>query len=218
MDSIKFAKIDFMKTMEQSKLVPLFILISAFFGKNMGYMWPVLYLAFGGMIFVTTPFFSEMVSEAGFFSMLPAKVGSKTRGRYLYAAGYLFLCTLSGFIVSMALVFLFNEEGAITELADISILFFAVVVIFNSIQFLILTFLKIKNAQVMGIIRMLIPFTLFFGIGGIMDSLQIESGDVILLFHQWNKSVISLAAIGAAFVLTLICCELSVQKEKHDYF
>lgn len=182
-----------------------------------GGYWSLLYVAFGGTLMVTTPFFEEMLSERGFFVLLPVKVGSRIRGRYLFGVVYLLLCCIFGAMISGG-IFLYKNIVP-EDFIQVSILICCTVIVCNDIQFLIFSFLNIKNAQVLSIIRMMIPFLIFFVGNWIMETVSIEQTEVINIvsklynFFVENITVATCLMILISMVITLLSCEISVWHE-----
>lgn len=94
MEAIRFAKLDFIKIQSQWKLLLAFVILAVFLSFSVNGMWAVSYLVFAGMIFSTSPFFSEILTEKGFFNLLPARAGSRMFGRYLYGSIFILLAFL----------------------------------------------------------------------------------------------------------------------------
>lgn len=218
MDCIKFAKIDFMKTLLQMKLMLIFVVIAFFLSAKVdGYYWAVIYLAFGGILMATTPFFEEIIAERGFFILLPAKAGSRMRGRYLFGTGFMFVCCMCGAVVA-GFTSLYKKD-TMQHFVPVMLIIFSIVLVCNSIQFLIFAFLNVKNAQVLSLIRMVIPFILFFIGNSISDQIIGNPEDMVVVlarmvqYIEQNIIIASLAFFVGSILITILCCEISVWRE-----
>lgn len=218
MDCIKFAKIDFMKTLSQMKIMVIFLVIAFFFGAKVdGYYWPVIYLGFGGILMATTPFFNEILAERGFFILLPAKAGSRMRGRYLFGTGFILACCMCGAIIA-GLASLYTKV-MLQYFVPIILIIFSAVLVCNSIQFLIFTFLNVKNAQVLSLIRMVIPFVVFFVGNGISEEIinnpehMATTLAYMVQYIEQNIAIVSLVFFVGSILITILCCEISAWRE-----
>lgn len=221
MECIKFAKIDFIKSLPQVKIMPLFLVIALIMGAKIeGVMFPVIYVAFGALIMVTLPYITEAMSEQGFFALLPARVGSRTRGRYLYGVLYLLIACIVGALIAYVTA-LFNKED-LSHFFLYSIITFSIVIVVNDIQFIIFSLLKVKNVQVLSVIRMVIPFVLFFGANGIMEEVGSNPDAMMAWMVQWldriqnNLAGTALITLGVSILITILFCEICVLKEKQS--
>lgn len=218
MDCIKFAKIDFRKTLSQMKVMAIFMAGAFLCGvwAEERY-WSVIYLAFGGILMTTTPFFDEMLTERGFFILLPAKAESRMRGRYLFGSIFIFACCVYGAMVEW-IVSLY-KKSVLPHFIPIILMIFSSVLICNSIQFLVFTFLNVKNAQVLSLIRMIIPFVVFF-IGNAISNQAIHNPKEMVYvftdFFQYTEQHIIFMAfvfLGVSMLITILCCEICAWRE-----
>lgn len=218
MNMWKFAKIDFIKVSSQSKIMIIFPVIAFFIAMSAKMpIWAIGYMVFAGMILSTTPFFYEKLSYNGFFNLLPAKAADRMYGRYLY--GTLFI--LGSLILGNALVgAIALINGEIPEYwAEMTVLMLSAGLIFNSAQFLILSIIKVKNAQILSIIRMVIPFAVFFALSAVVDKISDKSEigyeDILGLINYITdyRLIIGIGLILFSIIFTVICSIISAAHE-----
>lgn len=208
MESFKFAKVDFQMSKGQLKLMYLFLIIGAFMGyKADSPVFMISYVAFGAMVIASTPFFYEMTSQKGFYSLLPAKAQSRAIGRMLFGVLYTAIWVLISAPI-MIIITLFTHKS-VDYFAEMVIVILSIAIFGEALQTLILSLVKVKNAQVMSIIRMIIPFALFFGGSFFMEKVEegkdmefLERMVAYILGHTMEAASILLAVV---LLFTIIC-------------
>lgn len=96
--------------------------------------------------------------------------------------------------------------------------FLGTALIVMSVEFLVLYFVTIRNAQILSIVRMVPAFVLFFGANALMDAGVAEGGLGGML--QWiarNMTVLSLGILAAGVLFTLLCAVITWLHEKSKY-
>jgi len=168
METIKFAKIDWLKTKSQAKIMILYILIATVMGIYMDWsLWSLYFIAFGATILSTTPYFIDTTSSIVFINLLPAKVSSRVYGRYLFGLLFNIVTILAGEL-SVLGNYLFTKKVP-AYLFESTLVIIAVSLLFNAFQFLMFSFIKVKNQQLLTLIRMIPPFIMFFGGNYVMN-------------------------------------------------
>lgn len=219
MEIIKFMKLDLRKILQQYKLLVLlaFVAIIGTVAGDMG-NWGLLYMGFAGVIMATAPLFADKTAERGFYNLLPAHDGSRMRGRFLAGTIFVGLTSLIGLVISVVSNLIQgNSQQNVIE----SFLFvWAAGIIFNSIQYVILALMKSKNPQILGLVRIIPGFIMFFG-GSYLQSVSNEDNQNVLtvltevLGYVMNHLMLCAGMLmGSALVLTVILAEIAVRKEK----
>lgn len=214
MEVIKFAKVDWLKTKSQAKLILGFIVLAIFMGTYMEpSMWPLFYIAFGATIISTTPYSFDVQSSNGFINLLPAKANSRSKGRFLFGTLFVIGSIILG-EVSLILFYLYKGElpNYIFEIFSVIV---AVALILNAFQFLALSFFKFKSQQVMQLIRMIPPFIMFYGGNYLREMLNsgnekvLERFSLVLRFCMDHKMIVSVGLLFVAIVITYISAIIS---------
>lgn len=218
MESLKFAKMDFMRIKGQSKMMILFLVLATFLSIKMQTpLWGLLYVVFGAMIMSSNPFFSDTIVENGFIRLLPAHAGSRVYGRYLYGSAYIFTFSLSGLLVVGINIMIQHEIP--DYLLEIYLIVLGVSLFMNAIQFLILSFMTTKNPQILSLIRMIVPFVLFFGGSWFAGEVSEGSAETFGFLQNVIEYAITHLLITSALILlvgvlsTVLCALISARHE-----
>lgn len=104
-------------------------------------------------------------------------------------------------------------------LLEVSLILLGVGLLFNSLQFLALSLTKIKNAQVLSLLRMALPFAVFFGgnalaeiFGGKLEVPEESIGNVVQ-FVMSHFTQLSWMVLGVGVLVTLLCSVISAAHE-----
>ena len=220
MESLKFAKMDFMKMKSQGKLMLLFVAIAAFLSIKMDTpIWGLLYIVFGAMIMSSIPAFSDTVSENGFIRLLPAHAESRIYGRYLFEVIYIFASSIIGLLVAAGYIIINHEIP--DYILEIFIAVLGAALFMNAIQFLILSLMTTKNPQILSIVRMVIPFVMFFGGSAVLGNLSEGSAESfgmmenVVKYAMSHLTITSLFVLLVALLMTLLCALISAKHEAH---
>lgn len=224
MRSLKFAKVDYMTTRKQIKLMLFIIAIALVFahGKNDGsYLAGMLYLVFIGNVFCNALFVSYSTQGSGFVLLLPGDIKHRICGRFLFGISYisvtgmiyLLLCVLTGIkqVLSVQGIFL------------CMVLLFAGLII-NDMEYAAFYIVGETKGQItLSLLRVLPPlcfyFISFYFINHVMD--VEEAGSVMLNVLYWISDHMALCAallFGLMVVVTFACIRLcTVVTEKRDF-
>lgn len=209
MKSIKFTKIDFIMSRSQFKLLIIFILISLFIiVQSNDTMFIITYLNFGTLIISITPFTLESTAYCGFTNLLPAKVGDRVTGRYLY---FLFLTGIINIIGTLMIVF-FDSYYLTGNNLFIYFIIIAFNIIIGSLQFLLFYVVgQFKSQQVMSLVRMVPGFLFFFIMSGFSNKVTDNPELMTSLLKNIVESLnmIAYVSIAIAFFVFLLCIFLS---------
>ncbi len=220
MKTIKCIKLDILKSKSIFKFLPFFMAICLFFSvasNETPACWGILYMLFGGLIIVTTPFFAMSNISEVFTNMLPASVADRVFGRYLFGTFVMVISAVLGIAAEFFRIMV-SGEAAMEEIWVLSMAFFGAALLMMSLEFVILYFVTIKNAQVLSIVRMVPAFVLFFGINALMDAGVKERGPGEML--QWaagHMRLLSVVVLAAGVLVTIICAIASWLHERAKY-
>lgn len=219
MEIIKFMKLDLRKILQQYKLLVLLAIVAIVVtvAGDMG-NWGLLYMGFAGVIMATGPLFADKATERGFYNLLPAHDGSRMRGRFLAGTVFVGITSLIGLVIAVVCNMIQGRPQQ--NVIEGFLYVWAAGVIFNSIQYVILSLMKSKNPQILGLVRIIPGFIMFFG-GSYLQSLSDEADqNVLIALTEVIEYVINhlmLCAwmlMGSALVLTVILTEIAVRKER----
>lgn len=89
MRSLKFTKIDYLKTRKQGRLMIFILVIGLCFsrGQNNGFLAGLVYTVFIGSIFINAVFADFTMHNAGFLLLLPGSAWHRVCGRFFYGIG-----------------------------------------------------------------------------------------------------------------------------------
>lgn len=204
----KFVKYDYCIFKSQVRLLIVYLALAVYmtFMTHTGYWMGIMYGGFGAIVFVTLPFYYEqsLAGTRGFVGLLPGTNGQRVQGRFLYGNLVIMIYLTFLFLLTTAAAFFQNE--AFPYMTEIYILIMAVTCIFNALQFTLMYFIEIKPGQgqtYITILRMVIPFAMFFGMPVLGD--RISSDQIKVLFSLWTRYSlwISLAALLAALLFSV---------------
>lgn len=220
MNAIKFLKIDLIRTNSQNKLLVLFAIMSVYFAINANTpIWSLLYLCFGSIIISATPFSLQTIGNGGFINLLPATTLSRVTGRYLYSIAIMVLAMIFG-EVAVAIYYGIKHEVP-DKMLYISLLVFAVTLIINSIQNVVLYFLgNVKSLQLMAIIRMIPGFAMFFGSTYLLEYLEKHSMDttnwVAWFYKNFEVVVVSFLILSIIILIVSIWISNIIVSKRDD--
>lgn len=220
MNAIKFLKIDLIRTNSQNRLLVLFAVMSVFFAINANTpIWSLLYLCFGSIIISATPFSLQTVGNGGFINLLPATTLSRVTGRYLYSIAIIVLAMIFGELA--VLIYYGIKREVPDKMLYISLLIFAITLLINSIQNLVLYFLgNIKSLQLMAIIKMIPGFAMFFGSSYIMGCLENHSMDTVnwaaWFINNFEVTVVSFFLLSILILIASIWISNIIVSKRDD--
>lgn len=223
MRSLKFTKIDYMKTRKQGRLMIFILVIGLCFsrGQNNGFLAGLVYTVFIGSIFINAVFADFTMHNAGFLLLLPGSAWHRVCGRFFYGIGCeAALCTaywLLGTLVSGGRMLLLQSM-------PICLAVMLVGIAMTDLQFMTFYLVgEMKSQYAMALTR--VAFPLVFWIIG-YSALNIignenEAGIALMSAFNWVSAHIVLCAILMfAFVtaLTLLSVWISAKVcSKRDY-
>lgn len=220
MKTLKCVKLDILKSKSTFKFLPffmLFCLLSTLLMENAPVCWGILYMVFGGLIVVTNPFFAMSNISEVFTNMLPASVANRVFGRYLFGAVVMAVSALLG-VATEFFRMMVRGEVFMEGIWVFTSVFFGAALFAMALEFLILYFVTIKNAQILSLVRMVPAFALLFGISALMDAGEEEKGFGGLL--EWigeNMTLVSAAVLAAGVLVVIICAVITWLHEKEKY-
>lgn len=220
MRTLKCIKLDILNSKSILKFLPFFLLVclgSTLAMENAPACWGILYMVFGGLIIVTNPFFAMSNISAVFTNMLPASVANRVFGRYLFGVAVMAASALLG-IVAELFRMMVRGEVSVKGLWIFTAAFLGAALITMALEFLVLYFVTIKNAQIFSLVRMVPAFVLFFGINALMDAGAEEKGIGGLI--QWiaeNMTLVSSAVLTAGLLFVVVCAVITWVHEKAKY-
>ena len=176
----------------------------------------LLYMIFGTIVLSTVPFSLDQTSESGFINMLPGTTKQRVAGRFLFSLGLLVLSIVIGGI-DVLLIYLMKGTIIPYQLAifmggaGLGLLVSALQnILFYSLG-------KVRSVQVMGIIRMIPGFVLFFGITLYLESLG-NNLEAALKTVLENANIIGLGLLVLGVVVFLLAIPISTAIIKNrDY-
>lgn len=220
MKTIKCVKLDMLKSKSVFKFLPFFLalcLAISLATENAPSSWGILYMIFAGLIIVSTPFYAMSNISEVFTGMLPVTTANRVFGRYLFGAAMMTVSALLGVaaeIIRMTIYGLASAKG----IWALAAAFFGASLVVMAVEFLVLYFVTIRNAQILSIVRMAPAFVLFFGANALMDAGVAEGGPGGIL--QWinrNMTVLSLGILAAGVLFTILCAVITWLHEKSKY-
>ncbi|MDO4343318.1 MAG: ABC-2 transporter permease [Eubacteriales bacterium] len=213
---LKCAKLDFMKSRSMVAFFIFFAVLCGFVAivVNMPASWAVLYMVFGGLTVVTTPFTVMANMTPAFTEILPARVEEKVFGRFLFGSGVMAASALVGCAVQ-ALVFAMNGENDWTGIFPMIAVLFGASLFFMAVEYVIFYMFGISNAQIVQLVRIVPPFLLFFG-GSYLLSALTEDGimETLLLWMADHQALLAFGAVGAGLLIAGICAAFCCAHEK----
>ncbi len=163
MKALKFLKVDWIRCKSQLKIMILFPVVAMVIGLGglENEMFTITYMVFGSIIFAVQPFNMEQMSESGFINMLPGTKSDRVAGRYLFA----FILVIVSVLLGAGAMILYDIKHGISlaPVLTTSCIFFGGAMVICSLQYILFYSLgKGKSNQMMGIIRMIPAFIMFF--------------------------------------------------------
>lgn len=220
MRTLKCVKLDFLKSKSICKFLVFFMALCTVIcvvEKDVPPAWGSLYMVFGGLIVVATPFFVMSNISEIFTSMLPATIGNRVYGRYLFGTAVMAVSAVLGLLAGLFQIAVTGAgtPGGICILAAISL---GIGLIIMDLEFLVLYFVEIKNAQILSIIRMVPGFALFFGGNALVNALMEEKEvEGLLRWLTGHMTQITFATLAVGVAVTVVCAVVSCIHEKMKY-
>lgn len=203
----KFAKYDYCIFKSQVRMLVVFLALAVYLAciTDKGYAFGMLYGGFGAIVFVTTPFYYEqsLTGTRGFIGLLPGTNGQRVQGRFLFGNLIIMAYMTLNFLLMAAVSFLRKE--VFPYMTEIYVLVMAITCIFNALQFTLMYFIELKPGQgqtYASLLRMVIPFAMFFGIPVLSDRLSSDQIRVLSDIWMRHSLSVSLAALLAALVFS----------------
>ena len=223
MRSLKFTKIDFMKSRKQGRLMIFILAIGLFFsrGENNGYLAGLVYTVYIGSIFINAVFADFNMHNAGFLLLLPGSTWHRVCGRFFYGisseaalciAYWLLAAVISGNLMlpiqSMPIFLLVMLSSVV--MVDLGFMVFYLVG-------------EMKSQYATSLVRIVFPLC-FWVIGyGALNIIgeENEAGILLMSAYDWVSGHMTLCGIlmfGFVAALTLISIWISAKVcSKRDY-
>ncbi len=220
MKAIQFCKIDNLRSKTNHKFIALFTIIALFlsFRADITIFFGSVYMVFCAIVFASQPFMIEATSESGFINMLPGNKRARVMGRFLYSTMLVFICVITGTLIMLFASI--HRELPLSNMLPFFLTFLAIGFIVCYVQnTLFYAIGKGKNQQLMGIIRILPGFIVFFSSISLVD--KIENNSVSYKIIVWtlaNPLPASLLLLGISFVFFILGTLISTFiVEKRDF-
>lgn len=215
MKVLKCVKTDFRMMKNNAYMFDIFFALGLFlsFTKETLIPWAYLYMLFVGLVFVTMPFFVQ----TRFIAVLPADHVHRVFGRYLYGSLMILLCSLAG-MLSGSVSMLIRGRTEWYSRPEMFFLILGVGLAVMALEFLATYLLKIKNPQLMSIVRLVPGFAVIFGGSSFMNALQQQ--EHVPDFLRWclaNTLLVSLLVLAAGVLVVLACAAVCCAHEKKRY-
>lgn len=216
MRTFQFLKVDWIRCKGQLKVMFLFPVVALIFlmTSKQSELFAIQYLVFGALVFSAQPFNMEQMSESGYINMLPGTKRDRVMGRYLYAFMLLVWSVFMGIIVT----YFYDTYNGIDFKPVMGgiLIIFAVGMIISSLQYILYYAMgKGKSQQMMGIIRMIPAFIMFF-LGGYVTDLITEgklSALDWIMAHNTEITVILVAAGILLFVMGIAISSMVIKNK-----
>lgn len=217
MRAIQFCKVDLIRCKSQLKFLLVFSILALWLGlvTDAGVMFSFVYMIFAGIILSGQPFMIEQTSESGFLNMLPGSKKERVAGRYLMSLSFL----LFGAIVGALIVVIINVlQKTTTEGLEIMIpLALGVGMLCIALQNILLYAIgKGKSQQMIGIIRMIPGFVVFFAGLGIAEEIMENPAQYtnLWIFSHLQESALLVLLVGILFYIAAIVISTAIIKKK----
>lgn len=205
----KWMKLDALTSRSVFRFFLIFMAISLFVGlcnRELPGGWIALYMTFGGMVVVSTPFSAQRGFH--FMEMLPTKVYERVFGRFLAGAAFILLAAFCGLALDLAINGI-SVETAAPALA-LACFFAGLALFVVAVEFLLFYCFVIENAQIISLIRTIPGFIFFFGINGVMEGIRdaAEEGEALPAWIVWaagHTSEVSALMLFAGLLAVLLC-------------
>ena len=176
---LKFAYVDYVKTSRYNYLLlmfPLIALAMLLASESASAPFGVAYCLFAGIVLAAFPYNMTSESERGFLQMLPAKPGEAVLGHYLFGLLMILAAFLSG-VAAILIARLISPDMGLLRIGerDISGAYPALLgasLLFAGVQDLLLTALRLENAHLAHLLRIVPAFVFFFGVNAGIDSVK----------------------------------------------
>lgn len=228
MRTMKCMKLDFMKSMGMVKFLTLFLLLAGgtvAFSADATPSFAALYMIFGVVCVCSNNFFMTGGAEISTL-VLPVTAANRVFGRYLYGIIFVTVSALAGFLITMVTMIL-RKYQADARTAEIALImaYLGVGYMVIAFQFAFLYLTRMKNAQILSLVRMVPAFVMFFGLNALTDKIRenADSGISLKLLQDiitWcleHSIWFSAMLIAAGLVVILICAVISWVSEKKRY-
>lgn len=220
---LHFLQVDFLMTKTQTRVLWVFVLVAVLLSVLDGNpYWGTIYIIFGGVILSTTPFCMRQQSNHGFLLMLPASEAERVAGRFLYGALMLLACACFG---AVSMLFVSIKEGMkVPFVVPFYAVFLGMGLFMTGLEYMLLYLVgELKSQQVLGIIRMVPGFILFFAGTAIVGKFQENGVDGLensgwLLWLVEHPDISSLLVLLFGILLFLLGFVLSVFVVKRKDF
>ena len=223
MRSLKFAKVEYMTTRKQIKLMLFIIAIALVFahGKNDGsYLAGMLYLVFIGNVFCNALFASYSTQGAGFVLLLPGDIKHRICGRFLFGISYI---SVTGMIYLLLCV-----VTGIRQVLSVQGIFLCLVLLFtgliiNDLEYTAFYIVgETKGQMTLSLLRVLPPLCFYFISFSLINHMTDveEAGSMALRVLYWihdNMAFCAAFLFGLLVVVTSACIRLcTVVTAKRD--
>ncbi len=203
----QWCKLDAAVSRSVLKFMLLFAFICAViavFTPDIQAAWPLLYMIFGGMMTVSTPF----TAQPYFVEMLPTKIYERVFGRFLFGTGMIVLFAAAGFAMQTA--YIASGDLAVVPALTQTAFFVGIALFLTAVQYLLLYLFQIKNVQIIYLIRMIPGFAFFFGFNSLLSTIQeeMQKGNRLPGWILWaveHETALSVAILLAGIASVLLC-------------
>lgn len=228
MRTIKCVKLDFMKSTSLVKFMGLFLVIAGaitFFAADTTPSFGALYMIFGALCVCSNNFFATGGAEISTL-VLPVTAGNRVFGRYLYGVLLLTLCAAAG-LAFCVLTMVLRKVPMEKQLAEVALtlLYLGVGYIVLALQFLFLYLTRMKNAQILSLVRMIPAFVMFFGMNAIVEEtrkgaelgLNLELLQKTISWCVTHPMTLAFSMLAAGLAAIMVCALISWMSEKKRY-
>lgn len=214
MRSLKFTKVDYMRTRRQVRMILFIIAISLIFahGKNEGgYLAGMLYLVFIGNVFCNALFTSYSIQGTGFMLLLPGDTKHRICGRFLFGISYI---TVTGVIYWLLCVLTGIRQVLSVQGNFLCLVLLFVGIIINDLEFAAFYLVgETKGQMTMSLLRVLPPLCFFFISFSLINHMTDveEAGSAMLNVLYWINDHMALCAaslFGLLVAVTCVCIQL----------
>ena len=223
MRSLKFTKIDFMKSRKQGRLMIFILAIGLFMsrGANNGYLAGLVYTVYIGSIFINAVFADFSMHNAGFLLLLPGSTWHRVCGRFYYGIGSEAVLCIAYWLLAAVI------RGNL--MLSIQSLPICLIVMLSSIVMVDLGFMlfylvgEMKSQYAMSLVRIVFPL-LFWVIGyGALNIIgeDNEAGALLMSALYWvNDHMAMCGTLMFVFVAVLTSISIWISAKvcsKRDY-
>ena len=223
MRSLKFTKIDFMKTRKQGRLMIFILVIGLCFsrGTNNGFLAGLVYTVFIGSIFINAVFADFTMHNAGFLLLLPGSAWHRVCGRFFYGIGCeAALCTAYWLLAAV----IKGNPMLPVQTFPIWLMIMMLSIVMTDLQFMTFYLVgEMKSQYAMALTRVAFPL-LFWIIGyGALNLIgdENEAGMALMSAYNWVGNHMAMCGgLMAAFTATMTYISIWVSARvcsKRDY-